>query len=75
MRLCDARRDQLVEVKAVDAAARDLLLRLGIGEGCRLRCLERLPGGGPLVVSRGCWELAVDRELCRQVEVVPARGL
>jgi len=47
-----------------------LALRLGVSEGERLVLACKIPGG-PVVVRRGCVEIALGRELCRDIEIEP----
>lgn len=43
-------------------------LRMGISVGEVVRCVARVPAG-PTVIKKGGMELAIGRELCRQIEV------
>ena len=63
---------QAAPIKALRLAAReaDWLRALGLGEGVTVTVLRKAPLGGPLHVRvSGGAELAVDRQLARQVEV------
>jgi Fe2+ transport system protein FeoA len=43
-------------------------MRLGVSEGEVLELASKVPGG-PVVIRRGAVEIALGRELCRQIEV------
>jgi len=63
-----------VAITALRMAEREAawLRAVGLGEGVVVTVLRRAPLGGPLHVRvSGGAELAVDRELARQVEVGP----
>lgn len=47
-----------------------IAMRLGIAEGETVQVTSKVPGG-PLVVRRGRTEIALGRELCREIEVKP----
>jgi len=47
-------------------------IRLGIGEGARIRCLERLPGG-TVVLQKHRQQIAVGHQLSRQIIVAAIR--
>lgn len=49
-----------------DTAA--MVMRMGLSEGTPLTLLARIPGG-PMVVMQGELEVALGRELCRQIQV------
>lgn len=62
-------------IKTLRLAEREAawLRAIGLGEGSTVTLLRRAPWGGPLHVRvSGGAELAVDRQLARQVEVTPA---
>jgi len=44
------------------------LIRLGITEGKRLKCIERLPGG-TIVIQKGRQEIAIGSELAKRIKV------
>jgi Fe2+ transport system protein FeoA len=44
-------------------------IRMGIHEGEKVRCLERLPGG-TIVLQKHRQQIAVGHELARQIEVM-----
>lgn len=44
------------------------LLRFGITEGCQVQCLTNIPFG-PVVLRYGGQEIALGRELARQVTI------
>jgi Fe2+ transport system protein FeoA len=45
-------------------------LRMGISEGETIEILARIPGG-PLVIRQGELEIALGRELCLAIQVLP----
>jgi ferrous iron transport protein A len=47
-------------------------VRFGIGEGERVLCVERLPGG-PIVLKKNRQEIAVGHKLAEQISVVIVR--
>lgn len=69
MTLDQARKGSMVRILSIpDAAHRIQLIRLGIGEGSRVRCGERIPLG-PLVLQCHRQEIAVGRALARGIQV------
>ena len=50
------------------AAVKDRIIRLGLAEGSRVLCLERIPSG-PVVLRKGFLEMALGQELCRKITV------
>lgn len=56
-------------VRITDPETATMAMRLGISEGESLDVASRVPGG-PVVIRRGAIEIALGRELCRQIEVV-----
>ena len=69
MTLDQARKGSFVRILSIpDAGHRALLIRLGVGEGARVRCGERLPMG-PLVLQHGRQEIAVGRNLARRIRI------
>ncbi len=51
-----------------DADTAAMIMRMGLSEGTPLTLLARIPGG-PMVVMQGEMEVALGRELCRQIQV------
>lgn len=69
LNLAEARKGQFLMMGSVaDPAVRLLALRLGLGEGSRVRCLHKLPGG-PVILALGLQKIAVGRRLARQIPV------
>ncbi len=69
MTLDQARKGSFVRILTIpDAQQRAQLIRLGIGEGSRVRCGERLPFG-PMVVQCHRQEIAVGRNLARRIVI------
>lgn len=60
--------DTLRIVCITDPETATMAMRLGISEGEVLQLASRVPGG-PVVIRRGAIEIALGRELCRQIEV------
>ncbi len=50
------------------AAVRDRIIRLGLAEGSKVLCLEKVPAG-PVVLRKGFLEMALGREICRRITV------
>ena len=51
-----------------DPETATMAMRLGVSEGEVLQLASRVPGG-PVVIRRGALEIALGRDLCRQIEV------
>jgi Fe2+ transport system protein FeoA len=67
--LADARAgDRLVVTSVDDDRARVTALRFGMAEGACVHCVTRIPAG-PIVLRAGRQEIAVGRELARQIGV------
>jgi len=47
-------------------------IRVGINEGERIRCLERLPGG-TVIIQKNRQQIAIGHQLARQIVVVVLR--
>ena len=50
-------------------ALRAQFIRVGIGEGERVECLERLPGG-TIVIGKNRQQIAIGHQLAHQILVV-----
>ena len=48
-------------------------IRVGISEGERVRCLERLPGG-TIVLQKNRQQIAVGHQLAKQIFVIALQG-
>ncbi|MCL6520527.1 MAG: ferrous iron transport protein A [Armatimonadetes bacterium] len=57
-----------VQIISVPNAVRSQLIRLGIAEGSRVVCIEKIPFG-PVVLKSRRQEIAIGRDLARQIEV------
>lgn len=57
-----------------DCFARLQAIRYGIAEGACAECQVVIPGG-PIVLRKGAQEMALGRNLARQIEVCPLEGL
>jgi len=69
MTLSEIKRGQAVQIIRVqDDAIRAHLIRLGIGEGSRVTCLEKIPCG-PFMMRHNRQELAIGREIARNIIV------
>lgn len=69
MSLVELKKGQMATVLEVpQGEIRHQLLRFGIAPGCRLCCHARLPLG-PVVVRFGGQEIALGREIAKQVKV------
>ncbi len=69
MRLDQAKKGSEIEIVSVpDKESRSHLLRLGIAEGTRVHCHEKLPMG-PVILRRRRQEIAIGRELARTIIV------
>jgi Fe2+ transport system protein FeoA len=67
--LADARAgDRLVVTRVDNDHARITALRFGMAEGACVRCVTRIPAG-PIVLRAGRQEIAVGRNLARQIGV------
>ncbi len=69
-RLADARRSWKGEVRGLpqNPELRSQCIRLGLSVGERFTCIERLPGG-TIVVQAHRQEIAIGRNLARQIDV------
>lgn len=69
MKLDKAEKGQMVEIVNIpDASIRAQAIRLGICEGARLICAEKLPAG-PIVLQNRMQEVAIGRRLAETIEV------
>lgn len=69
MRLDEAVPGAWVEILFIpDEPVRLQAIRFGIGEGTRVLCVRRLPGG-PVLLRRGLQEIAIGRALARRIAV------
>lgn len=69
MCLTDVKKGQTVAiVKIDDEEVRTQFIRFGIGEGSRVRCLEKIPFG-PFLLKHNRQEIAVGREVAKTIFV------
>ena len=69
MCLSDVKRGQSVQVARIeDENIRTQLIRLGIGEGSRIKCLKKIPLG-PFMVRHNRQEMAIGREFAKKILV------
>jgi len=60
--------EQLEILKIPDPHIRAQAIRLGIYEGAKLRCSEKLPAG-PVILQNRMQEIAVGRNLAKKIHV------
>ena len=58
----------LTVIKLPTGEIKSRLIRLGIGEGDLLKCIERLPGG-TIVVQKNRQEIAIGFELAKKIKI------
>ena len=69
MTLDKAKRGERVEIIHInDASVRAQAIRLGISEGSRLLCSEKLPAG-PVILQNRMQEVAIGRKLAQQIKI------
>lgn len=69
MCLTDVKRGQEVCITCIDdEGLRTQLIRFGIAEGSRIRCLEKIPLG-PCMIRHNRQELAFGRDVARKIRV------
>jgi len=69
MSISELRRGQIATVGHIPAEElRVQLLRFGITAGCQVSCHTNIPFG-PVVLKYGGQEIALGRELARQIEI------
>ena len=69
MTLDKAKRGEKVEIIHIDdASVRAQAIRLGISEGSRLLCSEKLPAG-PVILQNRMQEVAVGRKLAEHIRI------
>lgn len=69
MTLDKVARGQAMEIVSIpDKDIRDRAIRLGIYEGARVVCFEKLPNG-PVVLLNRKQEIAIGRNLAKRIEV------
>ena len=67
MTLDKAQRGASIEIVTIeDALVRVQAIRLGICEGVRLKCIEKLPAG-PVILQRKMQQIAIGRQLARSI--------
>ncbi|TZE83485.1 FeoA family protein [Calorimonas adulescens] len=71
MILANAKVGQTVEiVDIMDSDAKIKTLRLGIGEGSKIKCVEKI-SNGPVVIRSRMQELAVGKKLAEKIVIKP----
>ncbi len=69
MCLSEVRKGEEVNVlEILDEMIRIQLIRFGIGEGTRLKCMEKIPFG-PFMLRYNRQEIAIGREVARMIRV------
>lgn len=69
MTLDSAMRGQKIEILQIpDSTIRAQAIRLGIYEGARLICSEKLPAG-PIILQNRMQEIAIGRNLAKQITI------
>ena len=69
MTLADINRGNKFKVKTIpDDMIRIQTLRMGISEGSKLNCNEKIPGG-PIIVKHNYQEIAIGRNLAKDIEI------
>lgn len=69
MRLDQVKRGDLIKILSIsDPRVKEQALRMGIDEGAVLTCAEVIPAG-PVVLGKRRQELAIGRELARNISV------
>ncbi|MDK2798853.1 MAG: hypothetical protein PWP27_585 [Clostridiales bacterium] len=69
MTLDKAKRGQEIEIISIlDSNIKAQAIRLGIFEGARLVCAEKLPAG-PVILQNKMQEIAVGRNLARKIDI------
>jgi ferrous iron transport protein A len=58
----------LTVTKLPSGEIKSQLIRLGIGEGDLLKCIERLPGG-TIVVQKNRQEIAIGFDLAKKIKI------
>ncbi|HUN65025.1 MAG TPA: ferrous iron transport protein A [Bacteroidota bacterium] len=72
MSLDEARAGQSLKISSLpDGMLYAQFVRLGINEGQRVRCLERLPGG-TIILQKNRQQIAIGHSLAKHIVVVPA---
>ena len=67
MTLDKAQRGASIEIVTIeDALVRVQAIRLGLCEGVRLKCIEKLPAG-PVILQRKMQQIAIGRQLARSI--------
>lgn len=69
MTLDKAKRGERIEIVHInDAAIRAQAIRLGISEGSKMLCCEKLPAG-PIILQNRMQEVAIGRKLAQQINI------
>ncbi len=69
MCLTEIKKGEEVNVLEIrDEMIRTQLIRFGIGEGTRLKCMEKIPFG-PFMLRYNRQEIAIGREIARKIYV------
>lgn len=69
MTLDKAKRGERIEIVHInDASIRAQAIRLGISEGSKMLCSEKLPAG-PIILQNRMQEVAIGRKLAQQISV------
>lgn len=71
MSLLEVAIDQTVKILQIpDEMIRSQAIRLGIGQGSVVTCLERIPSG-PIIIRRNHQEIAIGHGLAQEIIVEP----
>jgi len=69
MTLADIKRGKDFKIKNIpDDMIRIQTLRMGISEGSKLNCNEKIPGG-PVIVKHNYQEIAIGRRLAEDIQI------
>ena len=68
-----SRGDKIEIIHITNANIRAQAIRLGISEGSRLLCSEKLPAG-PIILQNKMQEIAIGRKLAQQITIVTMDG-
>lgn len=72
MTLENVKKGQLIEIINIpDSSIRVQAIRLGLFEGCKVTCSEKIPAG-PVILKNRFQEIAIGRNLAKTIQIKTA---
>ena len=69
MTLAETKKGRKYQINSVpEGIMKSQSIRFGIGEGAKIECSQKIPGG-PIIVKKNFQEIAISRNLARKIAV------